>query len=82
MSLQKALKRKKLLAEKDDLTKEGLFYDGVGAKKTQLEIWADPNLSKNTHSILVQLYVLAPALCEVSELSHGRADTGDSLRIA
>ena len=26
---------------------------GVGAKKTQLEIWADPNLSKNTHSILV-----------------------------
>ena len=26
--------RKKLLAEKDDLTKEGLFYDGVGAKKT------------------------------------------------
>ena len=27
---------------------------GVGAKKTQLEIWADPNLSKNTHSILVQ----------------------------
>ena len=27
---------------------------GVGAKNTQLEIWADPNLSKNTHSILVQ----------------------------
>ena len=27
---------------------------GVGAKKTQLEIWADPDLSKNTHSILVQ----------------------------
>ncbi len=27
---------------------------GVGAKKTQLEIWADPNLSKNTHTILVK----------------------------
>ena len=26
---------------------------GIGAKKTQLEIWADPNLSKNTHSIIV-----------------------------
>ena len=25
--------RKKLLAEKDDLTKESIFYDGVGAKK-------------------------------------------------
>ena len=27
---------------------------GVGAKKTHLEIWADPKLSKNTHSILVK----------------------------
>ena len=27
---------------------------GVGAKKTQLEIWADPGLSKNTHTILVK----------------------------
>ena len=25
--------RKKLLAEKDDLTKESIFFDGVGAKK-------------------------------------------------
>ena len=27
---------------------------GVGAKKTQLEIWADPTLTKNTHTILVK----------------------------
>ena len=26
---------------------------GIGAKKTSLEIWADPNLTKNTHSIIV-----------------------------
>ena len=25
--------RKKLLADKDNLTREGLFYDGIGAKK-------------------------------------------------
>ena len=27
---------------------------GIGAKNTQLEIWADPGLSKNTHTILVK----------------------------
>ena len=27
---------------------------GVGAKKTLLEIWADPTLTKNTHTILVK----------------------------
>ena len=27
---------------------------GVGAKKTQLEIWADPTLTKNTHTIMVK----------------------------
>ena len=27
---------------------------GIGAKKTKLEIWADPNLTKNTHTIIVE----------------------------
>ena len=27
---------------------------GIGAKKTHLEIWADPNLTKNTHSVIVK----------------------------
>ena len=27
---------------------------GIGAKKTKLEIWADPNINKNTHTLIVK----------------------------
>ena len=27
---------------------------GIGPKKTKLEIWADPNLTKNTHTVIVE----------------------------
>ena len=27
---------------------------GVGAERTELEVWADPHLSRNTHSIEVE----------------------------
>ena len=31
---------------------------GVGAKKTQLEIWADPTLTKNTHTKILDSYTI------------------------
>ena len=41
--------RKKLLAEKDDLTKESIFYDGVGAKKVDDTIVGDRYSGKIKH---------------------------------